>query len=55
MCYIYEAKTTIEVPAEKAEILNDIAEILDVDVKELIVSSKPWTKTQNKYQETKLA
>jgi len=41
VCYIFEAKTTIEVPAEKAEILNDIAKILDIDVKDLIVSSKP--------------
>jgi len=41
VCYIFEAQTTIEVPAEKAEILNDIAKILDVDVKDLIVSSKP--------------
>ena len=32
----------------RLEILNEIATILDVDVKDLIVSNKPWTKTQNK-------
>ena len=32
----------------RLEVLNDIAKILDVDVKDLIVSSKPWIRTQNK-------